>query len=100
MIDAGFLDEVRQLHARGDLSPDLPSMRCVGYRQVWQYLDEQISYEQMIEQGINVTRQFAKRQMTWLKKEQDALWLKSDSKHNLDLLAEQFKPLLPSNFSS
>lgn len=67
MLDQGFLDEVRQLRARGDLYPDLPSIRCVGYRQAWDYLDGNISKEEMRELGIIATRQLAKRQLTWLR---------------------------------
>jgi tRNA dimethylallyltransferase len=75
MLAAGLLDEVKQLRARGDLSPDLPSMRCVGYRQAWELLDlhEQAApgtpfpTERLREQGIFATRQLAKRQLTWLR---------------------------------
>ncbi|MFM2449769.1 MAG: hypothetical protein RIS44_2219 [Pseudomonadota bacterium] len=69
MLAAGFLDEVRRLRARGDLSPDLPSMRCVGYRQAWQALDSTNSLDMkaLTEQGIAATRQLAKRQLTWLR---------------------------------
>ncbi len=68
MIAAGLVDEVRALRARGDLSPELPSMRCVGYRQVWAWLDAgDGASEPMIETGIAATRQLAKRQLTWLR---------------------------------
>ncbi|MGB6242763.1 MAG: tRNA (adenosine(37)-N6)-dimethylallyltransferase MiaA [Castellaniella sp.] len=67
MIHAGLLDEVRALYARPDLHPGLPSIRCVGYRQLWDYLDERVSLEQAIEQAIAATRQLAKRQITWLR---------------------------------
>ena len=67
MLEQGFLEEVRTLRQRGDLHPDLPSMRCVGYRQAWEYLDGTCSYEQMRELGIIATRQLAKRQLTWLR---------------------------------
>jgi tRNA dimethylallyltransferase len=67
MMAAGFLDEVRALIARGDLSPDLPSMRCVGYRQAWQGLDEGWSEAEIRERSIFATRQLAKRQLTWLR---------------------------------
>jgi tRNA dimethylallyltransferase len=86
MIADGFVAEVTKLHQRGDLSLQLSSMRSVGYRQVWEYLEKQLSYEEMMEQGINITRQFAKRQMTWLRKEQDALWLKSEESNNINLV--------------
>lgn len=73
MLAAGFLNEVRQLRARGDLHPDLPSMRCVGYRQAWEALDaagESPSPRQLAElrdRGIFASRQLAKRQITWLR---------------------------------
>jgi tRNA dimethylallyltransferase len=67
MLTAGFLDEVRALRQRGDLSPALPSIRAVGYRQAWHYLDGDISAEQFREQAIAATRQLAKRQLTWLR---------------------------------
>ncbi len=67
MIAAGLLDEVRGLHARADLHPGLPSIRCVGYRQLWDHLDGRISLDQAIEQAIAATRQLAKRQITWLR---------------------------------
>jgi tRNA dimethylallyltransferase len=67
MLAAGFLDEVRRLRARGDLQPQLPSMRCVGYRQAWEALDGQWPIAQWRERGIAATRQLAKRQLTWLR---------------------------------
>ena len=84
MLQSGFVDEVFALKARGDLSLQLPAMRCVGYRQVWEYLDKQYDYDTMRERGITITRQFAKRQMTWLKKERDAVWLDSDDSQAAD----------------
>jgi len=67
MLANGLLDEVRGLHARADLHPGLPSVRCVGYRQMWAHLDGEISLEDAREQGIAATRQLAKRQITWLR---------------------------------
>lgn len=66
MLDAGLVDEVRGLRARGDLSLQLPSMRCVGYRQVWEALDRD-DFSDLRERGIAATRQLAKRQVTWLR---------------------------------
>ena len=71
MLDAGLVDEVGRLRARGDLNIDMPSMRCVGYRQVWEYLDGDCDRETMIARGIAATRQLAKRQLTWLRAMQD-----------------------------
>jgi len=67
MLAAGFVDEVKALRARGDLHPGLPSMRCVGYRQAWAYLDGAIDYDTMRDKGIFATRQLCKRQLTWLR---------------------------------
>ena len=67
MLAAGFLDEVRRLRARGDLSPTLPSMRCVGYRQAWAALDGEFPLAELRERGVAATRQLAKRQLTWLR---------------------------------
>lgn len=67
MLAQGFVDEVRTLYCRGDLHSDLPAIRAVGYRQVWDYLDGKLSYEDMVDRGIIATRQLAKRQFTWLR---------------------------------
>lgn len=67
MLEQGFIEEVEKLRARGDLHSDLPSIRCVGYRQVWEYLDGVYNYDTMRERGIIATRQLAKRQITWLR---------------------------------
>lgn len=67
MLAAGFLDEVKALQARGDLHPDLPSMRCVGYRQAWESLYGHFPMDSLRERGIAATRQLAKRQITWLR---------------------------------
>jgi tRNA dimethylallyltransferase len=72
MLEHGFMDEMRTLRARGDLNPDLASMRCVGYRQAWEWLDQESEgkgapIQKMIEQGVIATRQLAKRQLTWLR---------------------------------
>jgi tRNA dimethylallyltransferase len=72
MLAAGFIEEVRALRARGDLSPDLPALRAVGYRQVWAFLDGRLTRSTMVHQAIVATRRYAKRQMTWLRGETDA----------------------------
>lgn len=69
----GLLDEVRALKARPDLHPGLPSMRCVGYRQAWEFLDGQITEAELREKGIAATRQLAKRQLTWLRSMKDRI---------------------------
>ena len=67
MLERGLLDEVQTLRARGDLHTGLPSVRCVGYRQMWAYLDGEVDLATAREQGIAATRQLAKRQITWLR---------------------------------
>ncbi|QHM72578.1 tRNA dimethylallyltransferase [Mixta intestinalis] len=79
MLASGFEAEARALFARGDLHTDLPSIRCVGYRQMWSYLEGEIQYDEMVYRGICATRQLAKRQMTWLRGWQHVHWL--DSEH-------------------
>ncbi|SPC11529.1 tRNA (adenosine(37)-N6)-dimethylallyltransferase MiaA [Cupriavidus taiwanensis] len=67
MLAQGFIEEVERLRARRDLHPGLPSIRCVGYRQVWEYLDGEADFATMRERGIAATRQLCKRQLTWLR---------------------------------
>lgn len=74
MLKSGLVDEVESLYRRDDLSLNLPSMRLVGYRQVWRYLDGQTSYGEMQEHAIVATRQLAKRQITWCRSESLAVW--------------------------
>ncbi len=77
MIDNGFLTEVKILKTNPNLHPDLPAIRCVGYRQAWQHLNNKINLEEMIDQAIIATRQLCKRQSTWLRSEKDALTLET-----------------------
>jgi tRNA dimethylallyltransferase len=79
MLAAGFLDEVKTLRARGDLHPDLPSMRCVGYRQAWEALDGEMPMDELRDRGIFATRQLAKRQLTWLRGMDDRITLACDA---------------------
>jgi len=67
MLDDGLVDELRALRDEYALEPDMPSMRCVGYRQAWDFLSDRISRSELLEQGIAATRQLAKRQLTWLR---------------------------------
>ena len=69
MMEQGFLNEVKALYKRDDLHDDLPSIRCVGYRQAWQYLDGKLDADEMKERAVIATRQLAKRQMTWMRSE-------------------------------
>ena len=89
MLEQGFVDEVSELRQRGDLHIDMPSMRCVGYRQCWQYLDGKFDYDTMVEKATAATRQLAKRQLTWLRGWPDLHWLESGNQNNLVTLMRQ-----------
>ncbi len=80
MLEMGFITEVEALYQRGDLSLSMPSIRCVGYRQVWQYLDGESDYNSMVDKGIIATRQLAKRQLTWLRKWPALTWFNSEDR--------------------
>lgn len=84
MLEQGFVAEVERLYRRGDLHPRLPALRAVGYRQAWQYLAGELDYAQMCERAVIATRQYAKRQLTWLRAEPDAVWLDAESPGLLD----------------
>jgi tRNA dimethylallyltransferase len=89
MMEAGFEQEMKTLHAREDLHPDLPSIRCVGYRQMWDYLDGNGTLDEAIYRGICATRQLAKRQITWLRSWDNLAWLDSeDIEQSLETLSE------------
>ncbi len=79
MMDEGFLAEVARLRGRGDLHPGLPSMRAVGYRQLWQHLDGDCDHEEAVRRGIVATRRYAKRQLTWLRSESGVTWFDSNA---------------------
>ena len=83
MIEQGFEQEVINLKQRGDLHADLTSIRCVGYRQMWQYLEGEFDHQEMVFRGICATRQLAKRQLTWLRKWPDLQWLTTGNDKNL-----------------
>ena len=78
MLEQGLIQEVEALYQRGDLNLSMPSMRAVGYRQVWELLAGETDYESMVEKGIAATRQLAKRQLTWLRSEPDCLWFNTE----------------------
>lgn len=88
MLDEGFIDEVRALYEREDLNPQMPSVRCVGYRQVWSYLEGEWDYQTMTDKGIVATRQLAKRQITWLRGWENLHWLATEDK---DILKHSLK---------
>jgi len=83
MIAQGFEQEVIKLKERSDLHENLPSIRCVGYRQMWQYLDGECDHKEMVFRGVCATRQLAKRQLTWLRSWPDLQWLTTDDVTNL-----------------
>lgn len=83
MLEQGFIGEVEALRERSDLHSGLPSIRAVGYRQVWDYLDGRLSRSEMVERGIIATRQLAKRQFTWLRGWENVYWLDSLACDNL-----------------
>ena len=83
MMEQGFVDEVRALHQRGDLHPDMPSIRAVGYRQVWQFLEGELNYNEMVERAVIATRQLAKRQFTWLNGWHGLHWIYTDENGGL-----------------
>ncbi|PIE43555.1 MAG: tRNA (adenosine(37)-N6)-dimethylallyltransferase MiaA [Gammaproteobacteria bacterium] len=78
MLEAGFIDEVRALHRRDDLHTGLPSVRCVGYRQAWDYLEAKLSWSEMVAKGLAATRQLAKRQLTWLRSWPKLHWIETE----------------------
>ncbi|WP_026959545.1 tRNA (adenosine(37)-N6)-dimethylallyltransferase MiaA [Aliagarivorans taiwanensis] len=82
MLEQGFADEVQSLIDRGDLDLSLPSMRCVGYRQMWNYLHGELDYQEMIFRGVVATRQLAKKQMNWLNGWSELNWLDSSATQN------------------
>ena len=75
MLKEGFVEEMQSLYDRGDLDKDMPSIRCVGYRQYWMYLNQEMDRTTMIDKSIIATRQLAKRQITWLRSWQNLYWL-------------------------
>ncbi|HET8816608.1 MAG TPA: tRNA (adenosine(37)-N6)-dimethylallyltransferase MiaA [Pseudidiomarina sp.] len=87
MVEHGLIAEVESLRNRSDLHLDLPALRCVGYRQVWQYLDGEFGWDEMIDRGIFATRQLAKRQLTWLRKWPNVRWFDSEAD---DLIEQAF----------
>jgi len=78
MLELGLVEEVRGLYRRGDLHAGLPSMRSVGYRQVWSWLAGEVGEDEMIASAVQATRQLAKRQMTWFRAEKNAAWFDSE----------------------
>lgn len=84
MLEDGLVEEVEGFFNNPGLNSSLPSMRMVGYRQVWQHLAGELEFEEMVERGVIATRQLAKRQITWCRSEENAEWLNSEEKMNLE----------------
>ncbi len=84
MLEQGLVDEVKSLRARGDLNADQPALRAVGYRQLWRHLDGDGTLDEAVRRAVFATRQLAKRQLTWLRKEPDVAWLDSGREGWLD----------------
>jgi len=93
MLEQGFVEEVRELYARDDLTPDLPSMRSVGYRQALKFILGDYTYDVMRERGVIATRQLAKRQMTWLRSESQVRWFDALDNHLLGKVLKSLKEL-------
>lgn len=90
MLKEGFVEEVEKLYQRGDLSADLPSIRSIGYREMWDYLQGATTFDEMREKAIISTRQLAKRQLTWLRSWPHLNWLESRSPHLKNQVIELF----------
>lgn len=95
MLEEGFLDEVRGLRERADLLPGMPAIRAVGYRQAWAYLDGQLDAQEWQQKAIAATRQLAKRQMTWLRREKSALWYDPDTEDAVEKVFSAVRNFLP-----
>ncbi len=96
MLERGLINEVQGLRRRPDLDLNKPALRAVGYRTVWQYLAGELSFEQMVTQAVIATRQLAKRQMTWFRREANAQWWDSERTDLIDELTRtlEAQPLL------
>ena len=84
MLDAGLVEEVQCLLVDKGLLPELPALRMVGYRQVVQYLSEELEYNEMVRRGISGTRQLAKRQLTWLRNQSGVTWINCTSQNLIE----------------
>ena len=94
MLADGFVEEVAGLKARPDLHADLPSMRCVGYRQIWDYLDGKVTLEQARLNGIAATRQLAKRQITWLRNQPDRIQIDGTQADAQEKIKDAVRPYM------
>jgi tRNA dimethylallyltransferase len=93
MIKQDFESEVVKLKKRADLHENLPAIRCVGYRQMWEYLNDEVDHDEMVFKGICATRQLAKRQLTWLRNWPNLHWLHMEDKNNLKVIMSSVSKL-------
>lgn len=91
MLEQGLVNEVAALRARTDIAADCPSLRAVGYREVWRHLDGELARAEMVSLAVTATRQYAKRQYTWFRAERNAQWFDADMKTVLDELLRDLK---------
>jgi tRNA dimethylallyltransferase len=94
MLEQGFMEEMKTLRKRTGLKRDMPSMRCVGYRQAWSHLEGEISREEMVRQAVAATRQLAKRQLTWLRRESSAMWYDLAAENAQDAVFSELEKFL------
>ena len=99
MMSEGFLDEVAALRARGDLHTNLPSIRAVGYRQLWSYLEGELSLDEALDRALAATRQLAKRQLNWLRGWSDLHWIDSSQKNANETLHDSIQNYLGNRMS-
>ncbi len=97
MLEQGFVEEVEHLFKRGDLNSNLPSIRTVGYRQIWHYLSGELSHNEMQERAVIATRQLAKRQMTWLRSCKNLYVLNTNEKNTCKQLVEYINSTISIN---
>lgn len=95
MLDQGLIDEVAHLKKRADLHPKLAALRCVGYRQVWAFLNGEYDEQTMIAKSCAATRQLAKRQLTWLRNQSGQIWLDATYKHNAAIIENFYRAQVP-----
>ena len=91
MLEQGFVDEVSRLRGVKGMTKSLPSMRAVGYRQLWEYLEGEVDYDTAVRKGITATRQLAKRQLTWLRAENVTKWFEGADQNMLDKVLKSLK---------
>jgi len=93
MLEEGLINEVKGFYERGDLNLNMPSMRAVGYRQVWQYFEQELNFQAMKSKAMTATRQLAKRQLTRLRAEQDVTWFSMQDKKLLDQVLKSLEKI-------